>query len=76
MTIERKVGQRVICNGYDGTITRVCDWSPSMVEVRVPGGTTCVGFSELRPIDATDEDLHTCGDCRADCPICRGINTK
>jgi len=48
--IERKVGQRVICNGYPGTITRVCEWSNGMVEVRLERGTTCVDFAELRPI--------------------------
>ena len=75
-TIERVVGQKVMCNGYAGTISKICDWSPSMVEVRLARGVVCVGMSELRPADATDEDLHTCGECRPDCPICRGINTK
>jgi len=48
--IERKVGQRVICNGYPGTITRVCEWSESMVEVRLARDTTCVDFKELLPV--------------------------
>jgi hypothetical protein len=48
--IERKVGQRVLCNGYSGTITRVCEWSDSMVEVRLERGTTCVDFKELLPL--------------------------
>ena len=53
--IERKVGQRVICNGYPGTITRVCEWSDSMVEVRISRGTTCVDFKELLPVLTTAE---------------------
>ena len=48
-TIERKVGQRVTCNGCPGTITRVCEWSNSMVEVRLERGITCVDFKELLP---------------------------
>ena len=46
-TIERKVGQHVTCSGYQGTITRVCEWSNSMVEVRLERGTVCVDFKEI-----------------------------
>jgi len=46
-TLERKVGQKVTCNGYQGTITRVCEWSQSMVEVRMDRGLVCVDFKEL-----------------------------
>ncbi len=43
-----KVGQKVKCNGYDGTVTRVCDGQlEGMVEVRAPGGITCVSASEV-----------------------------
>jgi len=51
LLLQRRVGQRVICNGYPGTITRVCEWSDSMVEVRLDRGTTCVDFKELLPAD-------------------------
>ena len=44
------VGDRVTCNGYPGTVTRICDFSNSMVEVRVPGGTTCVDAYGLTPL--------------------------
>ncbi len=39
------VGQKVIANGYPGTITRVCEWSDSMVEVRLASGTVCVDYN-------------------------------
>lgn len=42
-----KVGDKVICNGYTGTITRLCEWSNSMVEVRLNSGLVCVDESEL-----------------------------
>lgn len=45
-----KVGQTVICNGYEGIITKILDWNNSMVEVRVPGGITCVCVSELKEV--------------------------
>jgi len=45
-----KVGQKVICNGYEGTITKILEWSDSMVEVRVPGGIACVCISDLKEI--------------------------
>jgi hypothetical protein len=42
------VGQKVRCNGYDGVIKEVCQGKLlGMVVVRVPGGETCVGVSEL-----------------------------
>lgn len=49
-TNNSKVGDHVICNGYRGTVTRTKDspgssWLGSMVEVRVPGGVTCVSDS-------------------------------
>lgn len=41
-------GQKVICNGYEGTVMKVCDGQLSgMVEVRVPGGLVCVCAREL-----------------------------
>jgi len=53
--IERKVGQRVTCNGYQGAITRVCEWSDGMVEVRLASGTVCVDFAELLPPTRSDK---------------------
>jgi hypothetical protein len=42
-------GARVMCNGYQGTIVKVCDGQlAGMYEVRLPGGVVCVGGSELR----------------------------
>ncbi len=46
-----KRGDKVICNGYRGSVYNVCDGQlKGMVEVRVPGGLTCVSASDLRPI--------------------------
>lgn len=48
MTTTFTVGQKVICNGYDGTVKKVCEGQLSgMVEVRVPGGLVCVCAQEL-----------------------------
>jgi hypothetical protein len=42
------VGDKVLCNGFAGVVTAVCDGQlKGMYEVRVPGGLTCVGASEL-----------------------------
>ena len=36
-------GDRVICNGYPGTVTEVCIGAlTGMLVVRVPGGEVCV----------------------------------
>ena len=42
---EIKVGTKVIKNGYEGTVTKVCDWDTNLLEVRLPSGTVCVGRS-------------------------------
>ena len=43
-----KVGEKVQCNGYEGTITMICTGQLSgMVEVRVPGGVVCVDSAEV-----------------------------
>ena len=48
---ERKVGTRVLCNGgYPGTISRVCEWSDGMVEVRLDRGTVCVDIADCIPL--------------------------
>ena len=46
MTIE--INQKVICNGYPGTITKVCDGVLSgMVEVRLNSGDVCIDIKDL-----------------------------
>ncbi|MCW2240749.1 hypothetical protein [Azospirillum canadense] len=48
MSTNFTVGQTVICNGYDGTVTTIGDGQlAGMVDVRVPGGITCVSATEL-----------------------------
>lgn len=41
------VGDAVMCNGYAGTVTRLCEWSNSMVEVRLGSGTVCVDANDV-----------------------------
>lgn len=43
----RRVGETVIANGYIGTITSLCGWSTSLVEVRLASGTVCVDFNGI-----------------------------
>jgi len=46
-----KRGDKVICNGYRGSVYAVCEGQLSgMVEVMVPGGIVCVDATELKPI--------------------------
>lgn len=42
-----KKGDKVMCNGYEGRVISVLDWSDSMIEVRLESGDVCV--------DGTDE---------------------
>jgi hypothetical protein len=40
------VGQKVICNGFEGRITKVCDGQlEGMVEVRMSRGSVCVQYA-------------------------------
>jgi len=48
LEMKREVGQRVIANGFEGTIIEVCDWDNGLVVVTLPRGTVCVGFSTLQ----------------------------
>jgi len=49
---ERKVGTPVLCNGgYRGTITRVCEWSDALVEVRLERGTVCVDICDCTAVE-------------------------
>lgn len=49
--VVMKQGQRVLCNGYMGTVMKVCDGQlAGMIEVRVPGGLTCVDAKEVTPV--------------------------
>jgi len=46
-----KVGDKVTANGgYPGTVTRLCEWSDSMIEVRLPGGLVCIDASDANKI--------------------------
>lgn len=45
-----KVGDKVTANGYPGTIVALCEWSDSMVEVRLASGTVCIDGCDSRSI--------------------------
>jgi len=48
MANEWKVGQEVICNGYPGHISRICDGQlAGMVEVRLERGEVCVSANDI-----------------------------
>ena len=48
MTAQFQVGQKVICNGYDGTITEICTGQlAGTVHVRLASGTVSVDATEL-----------------------------
>jgi hypothetical protein len=43
-------GDQVTCNGFAGTVTKMCDGQlTGMAEVRLGSGTICVDVSELNP---------------------------
>ncbi len=44
-----KVGQRVTTSGYQGTVTRLCEWSDWLVEVRLERGTCCIDAKDCIP---------------------------
>ena len=46
-TTEITVGTKVMCNGHEGTVTRVCEWDTDLVEVRLESGTICTGKSDF-----------------------------
>jgi hypothetical protein len=50
-------GQAVVCNGYPGTVQRM--YGEGMVEVRVPGGLTCVSASYPDCYPSSDESNAT-----------------
>lgn len=41
-TNEIKVGTRVVKSGYEGTVTRICEWDTDLIEVRLRRGSVCV----------------------------------
>ena len=46
-----KVGDRVNCWGYEGTVVRVLTGQlQGMIEVRLPGGLTCTDVLDVDPI--------------------------
>ena len=45
------IGQKVICNGYEGVVTEVCDGVlEGMVVVRLARGTVCTGKTTIEAI--------------------------
>jgi hypothetical protein len=51
VTHKYPLGTKVIANGsYEGTITRLCEWSSDLYEIRLARGTICVGDSEFTVI--------------------------
>lgn len=60
MTNNSKVGDKVICNGYPGTVIRTKDspgssWMGGMVEVRLASGVACVTDNAPDVIPETKE---------------------
>lgn len=49
-----KVGDKVMCNGYEGTVTRVCEWSDCLIEVRLDNGGVCVDATDTRTVTKED----------------------
>lgn len=46
------VGQPVTTSGFAGTVIRLCEWSNSMVEVRLARGVFCVDANDVKPVAA------------------------
>lgn len=47
-TNEVKIGQRVLCNGYPGTISKVHGGQlEGMVDVRMSRGSICIDINDL-----------------------------
>lgn len=46
-TKKHQVGDKVVCNGYQGTVTALTDYG--MVEVRLERGSVCVDPSDVQP---------------------------
>ncbi len=46
-----KVGDKVTCNGgFPGTVTRICEWTTAMVEIRLASGTVCIDICDCEPL--------------------------
>ena len=52
--MKKEIGQRVWCNGYEGTIVAICEWAPTMVEVELARGIVCVSFNDLERFNVYD----------------------
>jgi len=53
--IKAKVGMKVFCNGFQGTITKVHTWADNeMVDVKLESGGVCVAVSELKENNSTN----------------------
>lgn len=42
-----KVGTKVMKDGYEGTVIRVCEWDNDLIEVRLASGMVCVAKSNF-----------------------------
>jgi len=42
-----KEGDKVLCEGFEGRVMRLCEWTNSMVDVRIPSGFCCVDATYL-----------------------------
>lgn len=45
-----KVGDKVMCNGYEGRVTELCGWSDSLIEVRLDAGGVCVDSKDSKTV--------------------------
>lgn len=46
--MEKVVGEKVVCNGYPGTIKEVCEWDTDMVVVSLRSGEVCTSWYEIK----------------------------
>ena len=49
-----KLGDRVMCNGYPGTIIEIPSWTVNMAVVKLPRGEVCVDMSDIEPMPAAE----------------------
>lgn len=45
-----KLGDKVLCNGYEGFIVDMCEWTTDMIEVRLDSGRVVVETDEVELI--------------------------
>lgn len=55
-----QINQRVICNGFNGTVVEICTGQlAGMCVVRLNAGSTCVSISELLKFNSPDANAKT-----------------